>query len=156
MAWDWLTRPSGWMMQALTEVKLAKFYMLIMRIALSLLITNSSAGMLAIHTLTAPQLPMPEVTGRHWCLAMAVSSLQQVCCIFFSLKVAPWPASIIWSGWRAWRPSASGDAAEICLSRRPCRLDCKEFGRSEWDNSTWISYVCYHMDEWANNMSSPC
>lgn len=52
-------------MQALAEVKLAKFYMLIMRIALSLLVPNSSAGMLASHTLTALQLPMPEATGRH-------------------------------------------------------------------------------------------
>jgi len=62
-------------MQPLAEVKLVKFYVLIMRTALSLLVTDSSAGILASYTLTAPRLPMPEATGRHWCLAMTFSSL---------------------------------------------------------------------------------
>lgn len=132
MAWYRFTCPSAWMMQALAEVKLAKFFMLIMRTALSLLVTISSAGVLASHMLTAPQLPMAEASGRRWCLAMAFSRLQRVCCVFLSLRVALWPASIAWSGWRTWRTCVH---PKMCLSRRPRGLDFKEFRRSERDNS---------------------
>lgn len=125
-------------MPALAEVKPDKFYMLITRITLSLLVRHSSVGMLASHTLTALQLPMPEVAVKCWCLATAFSSLQQVCCIFLSLRVARWTAGIIWSVWRTWRTCASEDATKMCLYHRRCGLDFKELRRSEWDNSIWI------------------
>lgn len=108
--------------------------MLMMRIAASQLVINSSAGMLASPHVTSSTASHARGNWQTLVPHRGLLMHARVFCILLSLEIALWPASVLRSGWKTWRTHH----AERCLSHRSYGLDFQDDGRSEWGNSIRI------------------